>query len=468
MDNNQSNYVDFDLEILSNQSSNSYRLQARTAGEGDTSATVTLSNWQNIENQAANLKNFLLGQDEKPFQQFGTELFNNFIVDRIRDHYQVTLNKADSQGQGIRLRLHIEPSELAVLPWEFLYDPNRQRFISLFRDTIIRYQNLLGNIQPLVVEPPLRILAMTASPIELAKLDIAEEKRLIESALKELIAAGQVQLQWVEGQTWRDLQHALQNNTWHIFHYVGHGGFDQTTKEGTISLADENGHRDILPARRLSMLLNDGDFRLVVLNSCKGAYLDKTDAYSSTAAVLTQQGIPAVLAMQYSVSDKAAIELSRTFYSAVAKGLTFTKAVTEARKSINLAIHDSEWATPVLYTRAPDGVLLNTKKQEQAAPVEPTKIVATEKTIQKTAQTTGANFMSEQPLLSQSELRKLITSSFNMGELKVLCQDLDVDFDSLSGDNKDGKALELVSYMKRRNRLAQLQSKVQETISERD
>lgn len=465
MNNTQSNYLDFDLEIISsNSQSNSYRLQARTVGEGDTTTTIDLSNRQEIETQAANLRNFLFDQDDKPFQQFGSALFNSFIVGRIRDHYQVTLNKAESQRQGLRLRLHIEPSELAVLPWEFLYDPNRQRFIALYNDTIIRYQNLLGNVQPLVVEAPLRILAMTANPVELDKLDIAEEKQRIEIALHNLQASGQVQLSWVQGQTWRDLQQALQNETWHIFHYVGHGGFDQTAKEGTISLADENGHRDILSAHRLSMLLNEGNLRLVVLNSCKGAYLDKTDAYSSTAAVLTQQGIPAVLAMQYAVSDKAAIELSRSFYSAIAKGLTFTKAVTESRKAINLAIHDAEWATPVLYTRAPDGVLLNVQQQAQATPTEPAKTVAVEKTVKST----GANAMSEQPLLSQSELRKLITTSFSMGELKGLCQDLDVDFDSLSGDNRDGKALELVSYMKRRNRLPELQSKVQETISERD
>ena len=52
--------------------------------------------------------------------------------------------------------------------------------------------------------------------------------------------------------------------------------------------------------------------------------------------------------------------------------------------------------------------------------------------------------------------RKFITQHFNLEELRTLCQDLGVDFDSLPGEGKEGKARELVAYMERHSRLDDL------------
>jgi len=52
--------------------------------------------------------------------------------------------------------------------------------------------------------------------------------------------------------------------------------------------------------------------------------------------------------------------------------------------------------------------------------------------------------------------RKFITENFNWEELRTLCQDLRVDFDSLPGEGKEAKARELVAYMDRHSRLDDL------------
>ena len=52
--------------------------------------------------------------------------------------------------------------------------------------------------------------------------------------------------------------------------------------------------------------------------------------------------------------------------------------------------------------------------------------------------------------------RQILTESFNKTELETLCFDLKLDFESLSGDNKDKKVIELISYVKRRGQLVQL------------
>ena len=68
--------------------------------------------------------------------------------------------------------------------------------------------------------------------------------------------------------------------------------------------------------------------------------------------------------MQYEISDDAAIEFSRSLYEAIADMLPVDTAVAEARKSISFALsHSVEWGTPVLYMRAPNGVLFKLRER---------------------------------------------------------------------------------------------------------
>ncbi len=54
------------------------------------------------------------------------------------------------------------------------------------------------------------------------------------------------------------------------------------------------------------------------------------------------------------------------------------------------------------------------------------------------------------------ELRQLLASRFSLGELRNLCFDLEVDYEDLPGEGKAEKARELVGYLERRNRIADL------------
>ena len=113
-----------------------------------------------------------------------------------------------------------------------------------------------------------------------------------------------MQLTWVGGQTWWALQEALDRGGWHAFHFIGHGGFDRDSGEGLLALADEDGAAHLLPAGDLGLLLAEHtSLRLVVLNSCDTARASAGDRFSSTASVIVRRGIPAVVAMQYEISD---------------------------------------------------------------------------------------------------------------------------------------------------------------------
>src|SRR5205814_2037540 len=120
---------------------------------------------------------------------------------------------------------------------------------------IVRYLELARPPQPLRVTPPLSILAMTSSPKDLPELDIPREKERLEKAIEDLRAHGLVKLTWLPGQSWQDLLKAMRGGPWHIFHFIGHGGFDTHTDEGLIALEDEGGKTLLLRATHLGLLL---------------------------------------------------------------------------------------------------------------------------------------------------------------------------------------------------------------------
>jgi tetratricopeptide (TPR) repeat protein len=66
-------------------------------------------------------------------------------------------------------------------------------------------------------------------------------------------------------------------------------------------------------------------------------------------------GVPAVVAMQFPISDEAAITFARGFYTALSVGRPVDASVTQARLAIFAGNNDVEWGTPVLYMRTPDG-----------------------------------------------------------------------------------------------------------------
>lgn len=297
----------------------------------------------------------LIPEHERAVQTFGSEMFDALFTGDIRSLFDRSRQEAIRQGADLRIQLRFETADMASLPWEFLYDPRRAEYLCLSTTTpVVRYVELAEPLEPFAVTPPLRLLAMASSPSDLPALDVGQERARMEAALGDI--GDRFELHWVEGQTWRDLQAALRHGPWHAFHFVGHGGFDTNLGEGVIALTDEKGGTHRLGATDLGRLLGDHtSLRLAVLNACDGARADRLDVFSSTAAVLVRRGTPAVVAMQYEITDTAAVELSRAFYGALAGGLPVDEALGEARKSVALAVPGTlEWGTPVLYLRAPD------------------------------------------------------------------------------------------------------------------
>jgi hypothetical protein len=308
-------------------------------------------------------------------KKFGGDLFKAVFTGDLRSCLRSSNDEADRQGMGLRVRLRLAGvPDLGDLPWEYLYDPGLNRFLALSTDTpIVRYLDLPEAVRPVRVKPPLRILAVVASPSDFPPLEVDREFENLSRALGELTAQGVVALDRLAEPTLADLQRRLRQTEYHVFHFIGHGGFDRQVQDGVLYFQSPEGRGRPVGAQYLGALLHDHrSLRLAVLNACEGARGAEGDPFSGTAQGLVQQGIPAVIAMQFEVSDEAAITFSQEFYSAVAVGYPMDAALAEARKAIFAQVSELEWGTPVLYMRSVDGRIFDLQEvgEEQRRQVQ--------------------------------------------------------------------------------------------------
>jgi tetratricopeptide (TPR) repeat protein len=292
-------------------------------------------------------------------KDFGAALFNAVFDDEVLGCLRSSMDEARRQGAGVRVRLHLaEAPELVDLPWEYLYYPAMNRFLALDTSTpVVRYLDIPERIQPLGVQSPLRILTMIASPSDYDALSVEQEWDNLTQALDPLECQDCVTVERLEEATLAALQRRLRQQEYHVFHFIGHGGFDEKADDGVLIMEDSDGRSRPVSAQQLGWLLrNHEPLRLAVLNACEGARTSPADPFAGTAQTLVQQGLPAVIAMQFEISDRAAITFSREFYSCVAAGDSVDASITHARMAIFAEDgNDIEWGTPVLYMRSPDG-----------------------------------------------------------------------------------------------------------------
>ena len=360
----QLDYLDLELAIRGSAQTG-YLVTVLHSPQGEAQTAITWP-WPaaEFEQTLTSIQHGLLQTEQSLRDQtgrvLGETLFRAVFSGEVGLCFEASKSTARSQGKGLRLKLRIEAVEWMAAPWELLYDPRMAEFVALSRQTpLVRYLAVPQPIQPLAIRPPLRILGVAASPAGLPALDVVQEQRQLAAALAPLVSRGQAELVWLPGQQGRDLQAALQGGPWHIVHFIGHALYDQGQQEGVLLLSGEDGAPQPLTASQFARLIADlPELRLVVLNACEGARGEEQRAFSSLAATLVRRGLPAVIAMQYAISDRAALEFAGGFYGALAAALPIDAATGEARKAMSLAAVESlAWSAPALFLRAPDGRL---------------------------------------------------------------------------------------------------------------
>jgi hypothetical protein len=361
------NYLDMDVNI--ERTATGFRAEIVNSPAGQASAGFVLP-FSDLE-----LENFLLrisgarrstrridSTEMLAAKTFGGRLFDAVFTGDVRGVFTASQSEAERQGAGLRVRLRLgNAPELCDLPWEFLYNSTLNRFLALSTKTpLVRFLELPEPIRPLIVKPPLRVLAMISSPSDFDSLDVEREFGKLKQSLADMEERGLIAVEKLQDASLTTLQKRLQQSQYHIFHFIGHGGFDERNQDGVLILEDDNNRGRQVSAQFLGTILHDhGSLRLAVLNACEGARTSRADPFAGVAPSLVQQGIPAVIAMQFEITDDAAVTFSQAFYSALSNGYPVDAALAEARKTIFASGNETEWGTPVLYLRSPDGKIFD-------------------------------------------------------------------------------------------------------------
>ncbi|MGC5171751.1 CHAT domain-containing protein [Microbacterium sp. DT81.1] len=352
-----------ELEIRAGTADGSFDVRVvRSLAGGDPSATITLDideilgDLPRIESSvlASSVRaRRVMTNSESAIQEIGVRLFEAVFSGRIGAAYRSSAAVASERNLVPRVALRLVSPGLAALPWEAMYDSEAGRYVSR-KEPLVRRVSSPFSAEAPPVQPPLRILGLVSSPRGLQVLDVEAERERLELALHDHIEKGSVELVWLEDVTWSGVQNILLTQPWHVLHFIGHGGFDEQTDEGLVALVGRDGRAEFVTASSLADLLNEADPqpRLVVLNSCQSGATGTSDLFAGTAASLVRSGIHAVVAMQFAISDEAALAFSRSFYVALASGRRIDEAVRSGRIGIlGIARDTLEWITPVLYLR---------------------------------------------------------------------------------------------------------------------
>ncbi len=340
------NYQDFQILVDKNKNIRASSSQGEVSGELSLDMSRTKHTLKLIEHQV---------KDAELLKGLGNELYQALFPNQINARFHATMAEAKAKKDSVRLRLIFESPEVASIPWEFLYDEGNNTFLGNNTETVLsRYIDIpLQKRDIKAASLPLKVLLVISAPSNLSKLDVSGEEKLIQEALKKHIEKGKIELDVLKTATRRDIQQKLREKPYNVFHFIGHGEFEDN--KGNIILVDEEGRAKYMNDETFAnFFLGNSNIGLVILNSCKGATVSSNQAMRGTAPNLVRRGIPAVVAMQYSILDTTAKLFADEFYRTLALGYPVDAAIQTTRNAISMetGLDKRDFATPVLYMRA--------------------------------------------------------------------------------------------------------------------
>lgn len=292
--------------------------------------------------------------DSVKLVDMGKDMFQFLLPAEVCRLYDLARTEQRSGRLNVIFTSHIE--WMADLPWEFVYDTNRESFLAVSDVNFTR--NVITSVPAQQIAPregPLRILVALAQPIGAGELSTDEEIDVIRRGFKDLVEANLATVDVLPDATPQMLHQAVELREFDVLHFVGHGDFDKDRDTGYLLFETADGGKHRVESDVLQKMLCRRGIRLVFLNACETGKGGHARFNSGVAPALVQGGIPAVVANQYSVLDVSATAFASHFYHALAQGSRIGDAAREARIAVtySLSAEAIDWAVPVVYARNP-------------------------------------------------------------------------------------------------------------------
>ncbi|MDZ8025973.1 MAG: CHAT domain-containing protein [Nostoc sp. DedQUE11] len=405
----------------------------------------------------------------------------------IGNHIQQVIDAAVANAKRDRTWLHIRlrfPADdtkylrLTDYPWELLhnsYDFLAHQGVTFSR--YIAYNSPRPNL-PTVENLHVLLISSGAGDNRMGLRSLPDtEREAIAQGLQKAQNEGLIQLEHLVPPTWNALRTRLleRRNTTvpHVIHFDGHGFFGKRCNEpgcrksatarathcecgaplgeaqGYLVFENFDRTADYVSAKELGELLGNLERReqpnlehgiaLVVLSACQSGMSRVSETvFNGVAQKLIGQGIPAVVAMQYSVRVDAASAFSEYFYKSL--GQKESLAITLRRGQSAMGIEGNQWYRPVLYMRWEDndGGQLFKDSSIQLGDVSHSMSTENSRAKQPIVKSQGQRIRLQQELDDLIEERDVCNSQYRSAideaqrvRLKRKLDDLDNQIDSL-------------------------------------
>jgi len=356
-------YEDFELWISAEGEGGGYRVRASGAGESRFELDA-----ESLRERTRRLAEALGGREAlqaktlEEAKDFGHVLFRAIFPLPIYGKWREARARRGFTKKSVRLRLHFDRAgSLAGLPWELLFDG--ERFLCLSAETpIVRHPEFSDTSESFPARRPFRLLAVLPEPLRQADLDAHGELLDLQKELESRIREGSVVVEPLEKPTFSGLLERLKAEPpVQALHFVGHGEALSEFGDGALCFEKDGRirHPDAVPGFALAPILSDAkDLRFVFLNACEGGRSASIEDPGNLAHRLLEAGVPAVLALQTPIGNRAAKTFSRVFYHLLTKGCPVEESVAAGRQALQSGAFGLAWASPVLYLRAQTGQVI--------------------------------------------------------------------------------------------------------------
>lgn len=338
------------------------------------------------------------GNDFKPgyLAAIGSKLYQ-ILGNSIQQIIEIAVANAkrDRTWLHIRLRFPADVPKFVRLidyPWELLH--NDYDFLAHQGVTFSRYIAYRSPRPNLPTVDRLNVLLISSKAgdrkLKLQSLP-ALEREAIALRLQTAKNEGLIQLEILAPPTWNALRTRLLERrnvaVPHVLHFDGHGFFGKRCNlagcrkaykqsaihcecgaplgeaQGYLVFEQSDSTANYVSAKELGELLGNLERReqpnsaqgivLVVLSACRSGMSRLSETvFNGVAQNLIGKGIPAVVAMQYSISVNAAKEFAEYFYRSL--GQKESLAIALRRGQSAMGIEGNQWYRPVLYLRWED------------------------------------------------------------------------------------------------------------------
>jgi tetratricopeptide (TPR) repeat protein len=281
---------------------------------------------------------------------FGMKLFDALFPQPIRAIWE----KCDGFYPSLRLRLDIRDPELESIPWEMAYNGHYHLAMAPQRPIVRYLYNNHPNQQPENIEALNILMVILSPPDQSLPLRMAKEVEYALHSLRDRGIIGRLEIR--RSATLKELRQELENE-YHVLHYTG----PLDTEENLLPMTTGSklGPLHRIDIETLSYLVQDTSIRLLTLQHCEASHSQSLNPLPGIGQTAFKLSIPAIVAMQNAISGEIAAEFFNEFYKALARGNALEHCMFKGRMAVmaHASLDQPDWASPVLYSSAPEGLL---------------------------------------------------------------------------------------------------------------